>query len=365
MRVTNRMLYSHLVKDIGVSTDKMLKLNTQVSSGKRIIKPSDDPIGMSIVLQDRTELSGLDQNASSINYANGLVTQTESVFDSITDLLDRTLELATSQSAASASAQTRTATAAEVREILGSIYSLANTQYNGKYIFGGTRTDTAPFLEMNANNLAEDVLTFAASPPAGAVSGDRYIDTDNNHIYSYDGAAWTDLGAPAEGTIVQVTDQSDDLYVYSSASGWQTQYQGNNDTFNVKIGKTDMVKANIPGNEIFRNDDGDIFKTIMNFQRALESNDQTGIQAAIAEIWDAKDVISNNLAIVGARMNRFDYRETAIASAEVTLKAHKSAVEDVDYAEAVTALENQTTIYEATLKSASMITRLSLVDYIS
>jgi flagellin-like hook-associated protein FlgL len=41
-----------------------------------------------------------------------------------------------------------------------------------------------------------------------------------------------------------------------------------------------------------------------------------------------------------------------------------SDIEDLDYAEAITALQNQQTIYQATLKSASMITGLSLVDYI-
>lgn len=360
MRVTNRMLYSQLVRDIGNSTEKMLKLNSQVSSGKRINKPSDDPVGMASVLNDRTELNALDQNSSSIDYANGLVSQTEGILGSLDDYIARATELATSQASSTATAETRSATAAEVEEILEAVLSLANSKYGDKYIFSGTQTDSAPFLAVDADNL----LTRSATAPASPESGDRYIDSDDNHVYTYNGttSAWDDSGLPEDGTAYQ---DANDIYIYSSTSGWQTQYRGNNDTFSIKIGKTDSVEANIPGSEIFRSDDGDIIKTLMNLKSALENNDQTNIAASLTGLSNASNVVSKNLAIVGARINRLDYRDSAISEAQTNLIAHKSAIEDIDYAEAITALENQQTIYEANLKSASMITELSLVDFIS
>lgn len=364
MRVTNRMLYSQLVSDIGASSEKMLKLNTQISSGKRINKPSDDPVGMGSVLNDRTDLSALDQYSSAIDYADGLATETESVLSSVTDLLDRASELATQAASSTASEATRSETAAEIAEIMDEVYSLANTKYNGKYIFGGTQTDSTPFLEIDADKLEDDVLTVSAAPPAGAVSGDRYIDTDDNHIYSYDGTTWTDLGEPDDGTVVQAT-QDDEIYVYDSTAGWQTQYQGNDATFSVKIGKTDTVEANITGSEVFRSSDGDVFKTLTDLYSALENNDQSAIQESLTEIENANEVISKNTATIGARITRLENRTSAISESETTITEHKSTIEDVDYAEAVTALENQTTIYEACLSAASKITKMSLVDYIS
>jgi flagellar hook-associated protein 3 FlgL len=47
MKITNRMLYDQLNKDIAQNTEKLFYLNNQISSGKRITKPSDDPLGLS------------------------------------------------------------------------------------------------------------------------------------------------------------------------------------------------------------------------------------------------------------------------------------------------------------------------------
>ena len=104
--------------------------------------------------------------------------------------------------------------------------------------------------------------------------------------------------------------------------------------------------------------------TLMHLEKALRDNDQEGISDALPEIENAGKVISNKLAKLGATMNRLDQTKAILQSAEVDTLESTSAIEDLDYAEAITQLQNQQTIYQATLKSASMITSLSLVDYV-
>ncbi|MEN6473141.1 MAG: flagellar hook-associated protein FlgL [Syntrophaceae bacterium] len=295
MRVTNRDLYYQLVRDIGNVSEKMLDLNKQLSSAKRINKPSEDPVGMASVLVTRTELNAFDQFSKSIVNGRGWLNSTDSILQELDNLLARASELATSQSSDTATADTRTGTAEEVHELYEQILGLANSKYGNKYMFGGTITQTAPF---------EDV--------SGVV-----------------------------------------------------QYNGNDDTFSIKIGKTDTVQISLPGSEVFTNPSGNIFTTLSNLEQALRNNDQTAIRASLTDIEDASQVIYNNLASVGARENRLDYTETRLGTAKTDTTERLSETEDLDYAEAILYLQNQQVIYQATLKSASMITSMSLMNYIS
>jgi len=171
-----------------------------------------------------------------------------------------------------------------------------------------------------------------------------------------------DQGASTEG-MSAVVDSENELYVFNEGA-WVPQYGGNSSTYSIKIGKEDTIEQNIPGEEVFRNASGDVFMTLMHLEKALRDNDQEGISETLPEIENAATVISNKLAGLGATMNRLEQTKSILQSAEVDTQESTSAIEDLDYAEAITQLQNQQTIYQATLKSASMITSLSLVDYV-
>ncbi|HPS93251.1 MAG TPA: hypothetical protein PK600_02160, partial [Deltaproteobacteria bacterium] len=117
MKITNRLLYSELVKDLNSNTEKLFKLNNQISSGKRINAPSDDPLGLASVLGYRTELNAFAQFQKAINYSDGWLSRTDSILQDMDDLLGRASELAVQQSSGTATAQTREGAAEEIRQI--------------------------------------------------------------------------------------------------------------------------------------------------------------------------------------------------------------------------------------------------------
>jgi len=364
MKVTNRLLYSQLVKDLDNNSEKLFKLNSQISSGKRVNAPSDDPLGMANILTYRSELNAVDQYKQSAEYANGWISQTDSILEDMDNLMSRASELAVQGASATATADTRQGAAEEIKQLRGEMLSHANAKYGNKYLFGGTMTQTQPFLDVDVEKWQSDVRTMAAAPPASPADGDRYIDTDNDHIYAYNATTttWIDQGAPADGTSVIVSDR-DELYMYTGGE-WKALYQGNDSTFSMQLGKGDSITVNLPGNEVFTNDSGNIFMTLMKLEKALRANDQTGIKNELTDIESSSTTISNNLAKIGAVVNRIDHTKSVLENSTVDLKKQKSTVEDLDYAEGITSLQNQQTIYQAALKSASMITSLSLVDYI-
>ncbi len=364
MRVSNRFLYYQLVKDIGTNTEKLFKLNNQISSGRRIDRPSDDPLGLSQVLIYRSELNSFNQFEKTIDRANGWMSRTDSILSDVDNLLGRATELAVQQASSTSTEATREGAAEEIEEIRAMVVGLANSKYADKYMFGGTRTQTAPFLDMKVSDWQADVNEIAAVAPGAPADADRYINQTDNHIYQYDGtaAAWVDQGAPAEGTAVIVHNE-DGMYIFNDGA-WVPQYRGNDSTFSIKIGKGDTVETNIPGDEVFMNGAGDIIQTLLNLEKALRDNDQQGISDALPEIDDASKVVNNNLAKIGATMNRLEQTKSILERAAVDTEESTSMIEDLDYAEALTSLQNQQTIYEATLKSASLITGLSLLDYV-
>jgi flagellar hook-associated protein 3 FlgL len=369
MRVTNRFLYYQIVKDIGRSTEKLFALNNQISLGKRVTKPSDDPLGLSQVLIYRSELSSFSQFQTSIDLARGWLSRTDTICSEIDDMLGRASELAVQQASSTATAETRAGAAEEVRQLRESILSLANSKYGERYLFGGTMTQSPPFLAAGVDLWQDDVGTMAADH-AGAVAnlggtvsaGDRYINTTDGNIYEHDGSSWQVSAAAAEGTGAVVSDRSE-LCVFSNGQ-WGPQYQGNTSSFSVKIGNEDTVAINVPGSELFTNPQGDVIMTLMELERALTQNDQQAIQDSLADITNSGTVVSNRLAKVGAHMNRLDTADGIILNSETDVKERVSNIEDLDYADAYTQLMNQQTIYEASLKSTAMITSLSLIDFI-
>lgn len=363
MRISNRFLYNQTIKDLGNSTEKLFRLNSQISSGKRIDKPSEDPVGMSSVLIYRTELNANEQFQKNIELAEGWLNRTDAIMQDMDNLLGRAVELATQQASSTADADTRKGAAQEVDQILHMVMGHANSRYGNKYMFGGTMTQDPPFINVDADKWDPDgVRTIASSPPASPAEGNRYIDSDDGHIWGYTGGSWVDQGATTEGTAVRVDDESE-IYVYQD-SAWVTQYQGNSGIIRSSIGKGDAIEMNIPGHEVFMDASGDIISTLLDLGKALTSNDQDGIQNALADLDDSAGTLSNNMASVGARVNRLEHTTSVLKTADVDLEKRKSLIEDLDYAEAITSLKNQQTIYQATLQSVSMITKLSLVDYV-
>ncbi len=369
MRVSNRFLYDQLVKDLGKSTEKLFRLNSQISSGKRIDKPSEDPLGLSRVLINRTELNAFEQYQRSIDLANGWLARTDSIVNDVDNLLGRASEIAVQMASSTSDASARLGEAQEIKEIREMILGHANSKYGNKYIFGGTMTQEAPFLSAPVTDWQDDVGTMAADN-AGAVAnlggaasaGDRYINTTDGNIYEYDGAAWQISTAAGEGTSAVVQSENE-LYVYHDGR-WSTQYAGNDDTFSVKIGKTDTAEINVPGSQLFRSSSGDVLMTLMKLEKALRNNDVQRIKDSLPELENSSKNLMNKLAKVGAVVNRLEHTKSVLQLAVVDNKKTTSDIEDLDYADALTSLQNQQTIYQATLKSASMITSMSLVDYI-
>ena len=147
MRVSNRQIMDTMTKNLFRNEKRLLELQNKISSGKRINRPSDDPLGMKRVLDYRKLLAQIKQYKKNIAYGETWLKDTESVLGSVSDLLRRAKEIAVYQATGTSTAQTREIAAQEVKNLYDQIIQLANSKWKGNFIFAGyqTKTNLPPF----------------------------------------------------------------------------------------------------------------------------------------------------------------------------------------------------------------------------
>ncbi len=144
MRVTTNMMVNNITANLFRQSERLLDAQTKVSTGKQINRPSDDPIGLGNILQYRSTLSSIDQYSTNVSMGQSWIETSETTLDSIQSLLDQVTEIAVEQS--SGELDNRETSLEIMTNLYDQILDLANTQSaDGRYFFGGTQTDIAPF----------------------------------------------------------------------------------------------------------------------------------------------------------------------------------------------------------------------------
>ena len=139
MRVSLRNQYSNFLYNLQDTQSRLMDLNMQASSQKRINKPSDDPVGTARVLNYRTSLSAIDQYRSNIDTAKGWLGLADESMMQVSALLTKLKGLAEQGATGTMTSSDREATSYEVRQIFSQLVNLANSRFEGNSIFGGQK----------------------------------------------------------------------------------------------------------------------------------------------------------------------------------------------------------------------------------
>ncbi len=143
MRISSVEYFQRSVEGMLNQQSKLSELQLKASLGKKIVKPSDDPIGASRSLQLRQDILRIDQYSKNSNAAKSSLEFEESVLQSVVNNYHRLKELAISANNGSLSSTERDAISNEMQVILSDVESLANSKNgNGEYIFSGFKTLT-------------------------------------------------------------------------------------------------------------------------------------------------------------------------------------------------------------------------------
>ncbi|WP_210367197.1 flagellar hook-associated protein FlgL [Bacillus sp. REN3] len=155
MRVTQSMLSSNSLRNLSESYRKMGKYQDQLATGKKIARPSDDPVVAMKGMFYRSNLTEVEQYKRNLSELYLWMENSEAGIDQANKGLQRVRELVIQGKNGSLSPSDREAVAREIEQIKNDLVQVANTQVSGRYIFHGTDTDHPPVKMVDGKPVVE------------------------------------------------------------------------------------------------------------------------------------------------------------------------------------------------------------------
>jgi flagellar hook-associated protein 3 FlgL len=153
MRVTNRMLMETILANIHRNVEALDRTQHQVSSGKRVTRPGEDPVAAGLGVRLRTERGAQDQYLRNIDQARTWLAATDQALGEASNTLQRIRELAVQAANDTYGAADRATISKEVDQLRDHLIDTLNSTILGdQYIFAGMKTTTAPFSKDVAGN---------------------------------------------------------------------------------------------------------------------------------------------------------------------------------------------------------------------
>jgi flagellar hook-associated protein 3 FlgL len=307
MRITQHSIAVTSLQGLNRNMEGISKLQQQLTSGKTISKPSDDPTGTNAAMQTRQEQAAATQHARNISDGIGLLDATDSALQSMVDQVQRVRDLTVQGANGGAmSGASRSAIQTEVRGLRQSLLGLANSTVGGQPIFGG----------VTSGSTAYDVRT----------------------------GAYVGYGGTAATPVVEVTRQ---------------------------VSQTDAIRVDITGPEAFGETSAanvipvtrDLF-TIVGDIGDHVLDDPTSLTKDLADLDVALDRMLKAAADIGTRTNRMEGAQQVNADLQLTLAGRQTEIEDVDLAKTIMNLQLQQTGYQAALSATAKAIQPTLLDFL-
>ena len=397
MRISSSMIYERGVAGIQARQADLLKTQQQLSTGRRVLTPADDPVASAQALQLTQTIDVNARQRTNRDYAQGQLQVAESTIAQASDLLQRVREIAVAAGDASYTDQERASLADELKGIRSELLGLANsTDSEGQYLFAGYQGTTPPFVE-NAGAvqyLGDDGQRLVQAGPtrqialnlSGADVFQRIRNGNGSFVWGA-AAANTGTGILGPGTVDDATLLTGDSYqINFSVVGGVTTYDVVDTTTSTTVlaaqpydgvvgsiqfdGMRLELKGAPADGDSFTVDpstDQSMFQTVDNLISALGGPggvplaNQLGV--SLSDIDQAIDKILAQRAMVGSRLNEIDGLNTLNEDLAVQYQDQHSKLVDVDYAKAASDLTQQQTSLQAAQQSFVRITGLSLFDY--
>lgn len=328
MRITNKMLSNNFLRDMKTNLNNLSTIQSQMSSGKQIQRPSDDPFKASRIMQMHSEIDANKQYNTNIKDTTNWLQTTDSSLGYIGEAVGRVEELLVTAGNGAYGDSERQAIKDEINQIIGGVSELINGSFDGKYIFGGTRGTSKPVdaIMKDADGKPQNTKLIYSN----SVNGEALDLSDVNDAIQY-----TQI---SDKTIVEVS-QGVTMEYNVTASEIINYGEGENNLIALFKNITDHLDP----------DSGDTGK--------LTNEDLTGIKAAMTNLLKLRSE-------VGAKQNRMESAESRNVDANYNMTEILSRSEDIDITEKVMEYATMQNIYMASLQTSAKVIQPTLLDYI-
>ena len=307
MRVTQSMLSSNMLRNLSASYSKMGKLQEQMTTGKKVNRPSDDPVAVMKGMGYRVQVDKVMQFKRNLGEVNNYLDSTDDALTQVGSTLKRANELMVNASTGSMTQEDREAILEEIKQLRETAKDLANTKTGEKHIFSGTKTGTP------LHDKTEPI------PP--------------------------DLALPGR-----------------DADGYPTVVADTPFEKEIKIEVFDGVTmtVNTDAMQMFK----EIDKMFADIETAIEAGESPELGKFITSTQEQMDKLLMKQAEVGALQNRAEMMDNRLGSQEGIVKKQMSQNEDVEIEVVITEMVTQEALHRAALSVGAKIIQPSLVDFL-
>ncbi len=145
-RITFQMQTSTLLAGLTQDLQALDQTQQELTTGRKINQPSDDPVGEDLALRLSSQLAALSGYSSSVSDATGWANTAGSSLQTVLQMMQNARSMIVQASNGAVSQSSLSSMSATMTQLVTAIKQTANVQYNGSYVFSGTATQTAPYL---------------------------------------------------------------------------------------------------------------------------------------------------------------------------------------------------------------------------
>jgi flagellar hook-associated protein 3 FlgL len=301
-RITNQMSAQMTLAGIETSLDRLDTTQQELSTGKSINQPSDNPSGTALALQLNTQLSNMTGYSNNVTDGTGWTTAQSSALSDITNCVQRIQELTTEAANGTQSTADMQASAQEVNQLIEQVKQDANTQYNGQYVFSGSATSTEPYA-------------------SGA--NDTYAGNTNQ--------------------VTRTIGPNTSLSVSANLSG--------------VLGNGQTVSGQPAG-------DGLLLNTLRNVADDMQSGNSSAVSADLTSLNTGLNSLGGLSATVGATQDRLQMASSRIQTLQTNDTQVLSNTQDADMASTEISYSTQQAALTAALQAGASIVQQSLMNFL-
>jgi len=381
MRVSTSWIQQQSVGSMMSRQSDLSDLNTQLSTGKRINQPSDDPVGAARALDMSHLIADSAQYQRNITSANARLGLEDQTLSNTGNVLQRVRTLLLQAANGSQTDGSRGDIAAELSQLRAQMLGQANStdgQDSVSYLgdAGQRMVAAGPGLQVATGDAGSAVFmdiptgngTFAVSAAAtntgSMVAGASSVSDPSASPSAWDGGAYSIVFTAADA--YEVRDAGGavlDSGSYDPAKGGSVTFRGAQVAFSGAPAVGDSFAIGASGKQ-------DVFTTLDNIIKTLrtpnggDAHMQNALNTEFANLDQALDSITRTRGLVGARMNALDQQGALNDDLTLQYKTSLSDVQDLNYYDAISQLGAQTTALQAAQQTFTKIQGSKLFDYL-
>ncbi|WP_427366174.1 flagellar hook-associated protein FlgL [Candidatus Caldatribacterium saccharofermentans] len=387
MRVTHRMITDQVMANLYNITERLLRVQDMLSSGKTLRRPSDDPVKLNHVLLLRTSIRKLEQYTANVEDGLSWLNLTDTSLNQATSVLQKVRTLAVQGANGTLTPEDRAMIATEVEKYLEELVGIGNTAYAGRYVFSGTETLTTPFVlaggrltyQGNGASIQREIsegVVVAIGVPGDGLFFRGFEVQSNEGITLTVGERFAINGVEIEidGTMTTLEDLvrrinedpalKEEVYAFTDGKRLFLRSRTETPIDLVDVSGTFLQDSGMldPANS---REAWGILKVVRDLAEHLRENRVDLVSGEDLEKLDqALDLLLKVRAEVGARTLRLENALGRFEDFTTNFKKLLSLDEDIDVAEVVVQLQEHQNVYQMALAAAARLMQPTLLDFL-